>query len=248
MFLAALMTLLGGTPQVSAFTPGEQTAYEVTWLTLTAGTAQLTVGWPSEQFGHTVWPLVCVGQTTSAGAAVYRVKDRFISYWDPTAQQPVGADFFVDEATEHRRERFTYDRAGGQVLVRRQREGEGVKERQFGLPEGTMDLAATGFWLRNVPLQPGLERTVPIFTGNKVFNMLIKVEGRQQLTTQLGELDVWRLTVNGDFTGKLASKGRMTLFFTTDARQLPVRFEAELLLGTVALDITSYAPGRQESP
>src|SRR3990167_2215670 len=77
----------------SVFGPGEQTTYEVSFMGVTAGRAELTVGWTMEQFGREVWPLVCVGETTSL-AAVYPLKDRFITYWDPLERRSVGADFF----------------------------------------------------------------------------------------------------------------------------------------------------------
>lgn len=232
---------------LSAFGPGEQTSYEVSLLGVTAGTAQVTVGWPMEQFGKTVWPLVCVGQTSSVGA-IYPVKDRFISYWNPSEQLPVGADFFVDERDERRRERFTYDRPGLLAKARKQREGQAPYELTYDLPSpDAMDIAAAGFWLRNVPLSVGLEREVPIFTGAKVYRMTIKVEAKERLTTRLGEFEVFRVTVNGDFPGMLATKDRMKVFYTADQRQLPVRAEAGFAMGSIVLEATRYEPGQESA-
>jgi hypothetical protein len=247
MIAAAVLTgLLGqlAAPAGQAFGPGEQTVYEVSWLGITAGRAEVTVGWPVEKFGRTVWPLVCFGRTVSVGA-IYRVRDRFTSYWDPVAQRPVGSDFFVDEQTEHRRERYRYDGEALQVFATKQREGLAPYDASYGIPgPETMDLASAGFSLRNLPLVVGLEREVPVFTGHKVYVMSVRVQAREQLLTRLGALEVFRVTVNGDFTGKLATKGLITLFYTADGRALPVRAEAELVLGTVALDVVSYEPGR----
>jgi hypothetical protein len=78
--------------------------------------------------------------------------------------------------------------------------------------------------------------------------MAVRVEARERLRTGLGELEVFRVTVNGEFGGKLATQGLMTLYFTADERQLPVRGEAELVLGTVRLEAVNYAPGVREVP
>jgi hypothetical protein len=226
----------------SAFGPGEQTTYEVSYLGLVAGTAQLTVGWKMQQFGREVWPLVCVGETGQMGN-IWRIRDRFVSYWDPQVRQSVGADFFVDENKHRRRERYQYDFDLRQAIVTKQREGQQPYELRYDIPPGTMDLAAAGFGLRNVPLEPGAVVEVPIFTGVKLYTMQATVAGREQLETRLGTFDVFRVTVNGDFSGNMATKGLMTVFYTADERRLPVRAEAEFLFGKVRLDAVKYLPG-----
>lgn len=227
----------------SAFGPGEQTMYEVSYLGIVAGQAQLTVGWTMQQFGREVWPLVCVGQSANI-AAVWRINDRFVSYWDPAKREAVGADFFVEENKHRRRERYFYDREAKQAVATKQKEGQAPYEVRYDMEPDTLDLAAAGFGLRNVPLSVGLEHDFPIFTGLKVYKMTARVEGRETLETRLGKLEVYRVTVNGDFNGQLATKGLMTLFYTADDKQLPVRAEADFLLGKVMLEAVKYAPGR----
>lgn len=239
MFAALPLILLS----VGAFGPGEQTSYEVSWLGLTAGVAQVTVAQPRNYEGHTVWPIVCVGKTTSLGA-IYPINDRFISWWDPSEGRPVGADFTVREHHFHQNDRYAYDRDAGQAVVTRHREGKEPYELRFDMPgHDTMDLASAAFSLRSTPLKVGEEHVVPIFTGVRVYRMTAKVVNKEPIDTALGRLDVFRVTVNGDFDGKLSTKGLMTIFYTADERQLPVRGEADFLLGTVLLQVTSSVPG-----
>jgi hypothetical protein len=107
----------------------------------------------------------------------------------------------------------------------------------------TMDLASAAFSLREVPLVVGEEHVVPIFTGVRVYRMTAKVVSKEPLDTALGRLEVYRVTVNGEFEGQLTTKGLMTIFYTADQRQLPVRGEAEFLLGTVVVQVTAAVPG-----
>lgn len=243
---ALTLILIAGAAQAgeppSVFGPGEQTTYEVSYMGITAGRAQLTVGWKMEQFGKEVWPIVCVGETTSV-AAVYPVKDRFITYWDPSTRRTLGADFFVHENKHRARERYVYDFDAGEAIVTRESPGWPKTERRHPIEQGTMDLAAAGFSLRNLPLEEGLVHELPIFTGVKLYKMRATVVGREKLSTALGELEVFRVTVNGDFSGKLTTQGLMTLFYTTDERRLPVRAEAKLLLGQVRIEVVKYEPG-----
>lgn len=230
---------------VSVFGPGEQTTYEVSYLGLTAGRAQLTVGWKMEQFGHEVWPLVCLGETTRATAGLWPIRDRFVSYWDPVEQRTVGSDFFVDENKHKRRERYQYDLTTKQAIVTRYPEGKEPWQYSFdNITEGTRDLAAAGFSLRNTPLVIGAVHEMPIFTGVKLYTMKATVAGREKIDTPLGEVEVFRVTVNGDFNGKMATQGLITLFYTADQKQLPVRAEAQFLFGKVLIDAVKYEQGR----
>lgn len=243
---AALFPLLVLIPAAAlaspVFGPGEQTTYEVSYLGVRAGTAQLTVGWPTEKEGHTVWPLVCAGQTTGV-TSVFPIHDKFVSWWDPREGLSVAADLFADENRKRRVEHFAFDFRAGQATVTRKHEGQPPSARTFSLQEGSLDLAAAAFALRNQPLEPGSTVEVPIFTGHKTFMMKAKVEGRETLETPLGRLPVLRLSVSADFSGKLATQKQITVFYTADDKQLPVHAEAEFLLGKVVLEATHYEPG-----
>lgn len=228
---------------VSVFGPGEQTTYSVTYMGIPTGRAQITVGWTMTQFGREVWPLVCVGETSDL-AAVYRVKNRFISYWDPLERQSYGADFYVQESKHRVKERYQYDLVAGEALVTREAPGWPTTQKRYPIEQGTADLAAAGFKIRNIPLQVGAVHELPIFTGAKQYKMQATVVGKESLRTGLGELEVFRVTVNGDFSGKLTTKGLMTIFYTADEKQLPVRAEAKLLLGNVRIDAVRYEPGK----
>ncbi len=239
--LAGSALAAGEIKVVSVFGPGEQTDYEVRYMGLTAGRAQLTVGWPTEQFGQDVWPLVCIGESTLGD--LYPIKDRFISYWEPVTRRALGADFFMNENKYRRRDRYVYDFEHREAVVTSNKDGD-IWEKKYGIEQGTLDLAAAGFGLRNTPLEVGQVHELPIFTGKKFYKMTATVAGREKLQTDLGELEVFRVTVNGDFSGSLKTRGLMTLFYTADEKQLPVRAEAEFLLGTVRLDAVKYEQGR----
>ncbi len=228
--------------RAQSFGPGEQTTYEVSVLGVPTGVAQITVGWAMEQFGRQVWPLVFYGQTTSVAAA-FPVKDRFVSYWDPKASHSVGADFFVDENKKRRRERYRYDFEALKAHTTRQHEGATASEGEFDIVPETMDLAGTAFSLRTVPLRVGEVHDLPVFTGVKLYQARATVAAKETLATKLGPLEVYRVTVNGEFNGKMATKGLMTVYYTADARQFPVKAEAEFVLGNVVLEATRYEPG-----
>jgi len=152
---------LAVTPKQVPFGPGEQSLYEVSFLGVPAGIAQITVGLRTEQYGAKVLPLVCVGQTTAALSDIFQIKDRFVSYFDPQAMKPVGADYFIDENRSRRREKFRFNQEPLKAHANKKKEGQGAYDVSYDVPEGTMDLAAAAFWLRGQPLIVGEKREVP---------------------------------------------------------------------------------------
>ena len=230
-----------------AFSPGEQATYQVQYLGVTAGTAQMTVGAPMRQWGREVWPMVSLVRTESL-VGVWPVKDKYVSYWDFNAQRVLGSDMHEDQNHKRRRVRVKLSEDGRSAQVIKQREGEEPSERTHELAEGTLDVAGATFALRNRALVVGAEYSYPVFTGSKSFTMKAKVEGRETLNTRLGKQEVYRMRVYTEFSGSLASKRDMTAWVTTDARHLPVRVEAELSLGSIVAEVTTYEQGRALAP
>ncbi len=231
------------TPKQVPFGPGEQSLYEVSFLGVPAGIAQITVGLRTEQYGAKVLPLVCVGQTTAALSDVFQIRDRFVSYFDPQAMKPVGADYFIDENRTRRREKFRFNQEPLKAHANKKKEGQGAYDVSYDVPEGTMDLAAAAFWLRGQPLVVGETREVPIFTGAKWYPMHVVVEGRETLTTKLGEVPVFRVSITTDFQGNAATKGNIVVYYSADERQLPVRVRAEFVVGSAVAELVQYLPG-----
>lgn len=225
-----------------AFGPGEQALYQVSFLGVPTGVAQITVGLRTEQQGKRVLPLVCVGKTTLP-TSLFQINDRFVSYFDPETQRSVGADFFIEEGRDRRREKYRFDDERAKAVANKKREGQGAYDVEYDAPAGVMDLAAAAFHMRGIPLKPGEVHELPIFTGVKTYVMKITVDGQETITTKLGTLAVHKVRVSTDFNGRAATKGDVTMFYTADERQLPVRVQADFVVGSAVADIVQYLPG-----
>ncbi len=225
----------------SAFGPGEQSTFEVRYLGVPTGVAVITVGLKMQHSGKDVWPLVATAQTD---LEIYPVRDRFVSYWDYAAGTNVGSDFVADENKKRRRERFRYDRAQNKIFATKQSGGKEEEAITYDVPPGVVDLCAAAFTVRNRPLKVGDTLKLPIFTGTLTYVMDAKVVGREKLPTPMGERDALKVSFTAEWSGGLATRRALTLWFTDDAIHLPVRFEADLVLGTVVAELKSYFPGK----
>jgi hypothetical protein len=222
------------------FGPGEQATYEVSFLGVPSGIAQITVGLRTDQYGARVLPLVCVGQTTSV-ASIFQIKDRFVSYFDPAEKRSVGVDYFIDENQKRRRERFRFEPQ--KVFANKKKEGQAPYDVEYDVPQGTMDLAAAAFWLRARDIVVGDVHEMPVFTGAKWYPLRATVEAKETLSTKLGQVPAWRVSITTDFQGNAATKGNILVWYSADEKKLPLRVSAEFVVGHATADIVQYLPG-----
>ena len=224
------------------FGPGEQLTYSVKYLGVRAGTAELTVG-NSVVPGKEVWPIVLHAKTDSL-LAIYPIQDKLVTLWDAGDSCWLGHEFYADENHHRRRQKIELDPHTHQASVMKQKEGEPIASSKRALPDGTMDFASVMFALRDRPLTVGAQYDLPVFTGAKLLSLSASVEGRETLDTELGKKAAVRVRVRTGMGGKFASKHDMIVYFSDDVLHIPLRIEADLALGTVAIELTDYAPGR----
>lgn len=244
--IAAALSLLASAAWADdkrdAFTPGEQTTFTVHYLGMKAGMAQVTVGAETNQWGHAVWPIVTEAKTQSM-MSLYTLREHFVTYWESGKDRSIGSDLVAEEGHSRRRQRIVLDHDARTATVIKQKEGERPLETTAAIDPGTADIAAAIFALRNQPLEVGRTFEVPVFTGAKSFTLKATVEGKTTLKTALGMREVFKVRGITDFSGKFASKRDLYCYLTTDPSHLPVKLEAEFILGSIIADVTDYKAG-----
>jgi hypothetical protein len=227
----------------SAFGPGEETTYSIKYLGVTAGTVRIMVGAESNQWGRDVLPIVTQARTESV-VDLFPVRDKFVTYWDPTKERTIGSDFYADENHSRRRQRIRLDHDNRRATVTEQKEGGAERTITRDIVAGTQDIAAACFALRNKPLTVGSAWELPVFTGGKSFNLRASVTGKETLQTALGAREAFRVQIQTGFDGNFESKREVTAWLLADDTRAPVRIDADFALGTVSAELTSYKTGR----
>jgi hypothetical protein len=226
----------------SGFGPGERVTYSLRYLGLTAARLSLEVGQPEQAWGTRTWPLRCDTRTEWL-FRLYPIDDQFTTWWDPLTQRTVAHELHADEGHQRRRQQVIFHHGGGRALVRQQAHGEPEREKELPIAAGSHDIASAAFALRSAPLELGRSFSIPVFTGEKSFTLTATVVERLTLATPLGRREVFQLDVATDFSGKVKARRPTRVYLTTDPAHVPVRIEAELVLGTVEAEIVEYHAG-----
>jgi hypothetical protein len=106
------------------------------------------------------------------------------------------------------------------------------------------DIVSAVYFLRTQQLAPGRELELTISDSGQLYRVPVKVFGeRKPLKTVVGRVPVVRVEVGVFGAGRLIEEdGQMLIWFTSDARRLPVRAKVSAQIGTV--DITLKRVGR----
>lgn len=225
----------------TAFSPGEQVLYRASYLGIPAGNIQVTVG--SEYPDHPgVWPILGLGRS-DIGLFFFPIHDKMVIQWDAERAQTLGLEMWTDENHKRQHLKISFDPAEPKATMVSQWEGQPPVQQEVVVAPGATDVASALYVLRTRALEPGTEFVVPVVTPKKLFPMRVVVERRERLQTPLGPQATVRVRLTTDFTGRLSQKKDLIVYFTDDEAHLPVRIEADLVLGTVIGEAVEYHSG-----
>ena len=106
------------------------------------------------------------------------------------------------------------------------------------LETATHDLLSAVYFLRRQPLAVGKDFELSVSDSGVIYQIPVKVVAREQLKTVLGK--VWTLRVEPEVFGDrrlVPGEGKMIIWFTDDARHLPVRSQIQADIGKIEIKL-----------
>ena len=106
------------------------------------------------------------------------------------------------------------------------------------LETATHDLLSAVYFLRRQPLAVGKDFELSVSDSGVIYQIPVKVVAREQLKTVLGK--VWTLRVEPEVFGDrrlVPGEGKMIIWFTDDARRLPVRSQIQADIGKIEIKL-----------
>ena len=216
------------------FPYGQTLHYEGEWRFWTAGVATLHIERSGGQ-DH----VASTADSTGVVALLYRVQDRFNSYFD---SQSLCSDKLIKHTEEgsHRRDTvisYEYGR-GKAVLEEHNLKNNQQKRVENDIPGCVTDVLSGILYVASLPLQVGATYTFPLNDGGKTVTVQAHVEGKEKIKTPAGTFDTIRVGPEGD-SGILKNRGRVWIWYSDDGRHLPVQMRAKLFWGMLTIYLTS---------
>ncbi len=112
------------------------------------------------------------------------------------------------------------------------------KQKDSPIPGCVTDVLSGIFYVATQPLQIGHDLHFPLADGGKVVAVTIKVEARETVVTPVGTFSTIRVQPTAD-AGVVKNRGSILIWYSDDARHLPVQVRARLFWGTITMRLTS---------
>jgi len=242
-----LMVLLTCTPLLAvsqadvtmahAFQPNEKISYNVYYsvigIYVNAGTATFTTS--GERFQNSdVFHVVGEGSTNPSYDWIYKVRDRYESYFNSTDLQPLKFIRQINEGKYKKYEEVTFDQQANTATTKK-----GV----YKVPENVQDVISVMYYARNInydQYKSGDKIPFNLFLSDKVYNMYIHYIGKETVKTRYGTFKAIKLKPLL-LKGSIFDGGeKMTIWVTDDPNHIPVRVESPIVVGSVKVDLMHY--------
>ncbi|MFL6284390.1 MAG: DUF3108 domain-containing protein [Pyrinomonadaceae bacterium] len=211
---------------------GEHLTYTVSFSNFpVAAHVELSVASRGDLYGREGVELQAHVETVGViSAALYAINNNYVSFVDPATGLPYRARQEIREGARVENVTRDYNTSSGESAI--------PSRQTVGAPAASYDLLSALFRLRALPLAPGATYTTSVQNGEAVYNVELKVTGRENLKTNLGSSSalVTQARVRGN---PEADAYRVSIYFSDDERHVPLLITARHRAGEIRAEVAS---------
>ena len=220
----------------TAFKRGEVLNYRIHYGFIDAATASIEVKNENTLIGgRSTFHIVGIGVTKSSFDWFFKVRDRYETYLDEQALVPW---LFIRRVNE-----------GGYIINQNMvfnqiKHTVNSNGKIFNVIPNIQDMLSSFYYARCFDFsnaKKGDLFDVPSFVDNKLFNLQIKFIKRETIKTDFGKIKCL-VFVPVLQTGRIfKNEEDMKVWITDDDNHIPIRAEAQILVGSIKMDLQSYS-------
>ena len=179
--------------------------------------------------------VVGTGRTTGAFDWFYKVRDRYESYIDNESLLPWRFVRQVDEGGYTINQNVKFNHAKKTATS---------EKKTISTPGHVQDMISAFYFARTLDFSqaaPGDTFSITTYLDDEIFPMVIKYVGKETIKTKAGK---FRCIVFHPMLleGRVFKEQEgMTVWVTDDKNRIPVRAEAEIMIGSVKMDLKNYS-------
>lgn len=228
-FLAIPVFLAG---QESSYQPGEKVDYTINYGVIQGGIARLELRTDTFR-GKEVWHSTFLGKTTGLADAVFRVKDIYESFIEPSSELPV---FSIRNIQEGRYRRYNevifdhYTRSDSAILTSNL---TGVHITQPGIH----DILSCFYYFRNhqLPDHENLKKgdviTIMTWFTDELYPIRLRYLGTDEVKTKMGKIRCLKFNPVTEKGRLFKTEDDVSFWFSADKNFLPVKVRFDIFVG-----------------
>jgi hypothetical protein len=212
---------------------GYNVFYSVAGIYVNAGTANFNIAL-EKMNNKPVYHVIGDGKSNSNYDFIFKVRDKYESYFDTSNLQPLKFVRQVNEGGYKKYENVTFNQQANTAVTT-----SGV----YKVPNCVQDVLSSIYYARNIDFtkyKSGDKIPFTMFLDNEVYNLYIKYMGKEIIKTKYGKFRAIKfkpLLIKGTiFDGG----EKMTVWVSDDANHIPLRIESPISVGSVKVDMMQY--------
>ena len=188
-----------------------------------------------------VYRATAIGRTTGLARLFYRVDDLYETFFPLEKVKPLKSIRDIYEGGYVRKAETLYDDKNKTATVLNKITN---KERVIKLESGYQDIISTFYFLRKhldiSKLKEGDIIFVNIFFASQNYPFKMKYLGIERIKTKFGLIECLKLKPFMEAGRVFRSNEGIDLWVTNDENRIPVKVKANLRVGTIVADLTSF--------
>jgi hypothetical protein len=221
-----------------AFQVGEYLKYRIHYGIINAGIAELQVSETTTRNQRKVYHMIGTGRSVGMAEWFFRTRDRYESFIDTEAMLPWEFIRDVDEGGYVIKRHLKFDHYN-QMAVETLKD----PDQSYPIIQYAQDMLSAFYYARCIKteeLEPGDELPVDMFLDYEDFSFKLKFLGYDVIKTRWGKVRCKKLIPVVQEGRVFSDKEGLTLWVTDDENKIPVRLEAELVVGSIKMDLVEY--------
>ncbi len=224
-------------PKRIPYYPGEEMNYLLHMGFLSLGEATIEFDTDSVDCGSFIH---VDARSTGLAKMIKNIRYDFGSCIDPSTGLPYIATRIVQEGEEHNESEVHYYhdlRPDSSIVYSQQLDSVVVKKNIYDI------LSAFYFFRANYASRKMVrhhEVTLTTFFISEVWDLRIRYDGRETISTIFGETDCLRFMPITEVGPYFRDTDDMTIWVTDDSNKIPVKIHVDLKVGSITADLRSY--------
>ncbi len=223
-------------PEPGFVFPTHQTlTFSVDWRVFTAGTAIFHL----EQDGTTE-KVTATADTIGNVNMIFPVVDKFAAGFDTKTGCSTGFSKNMSEGRRKVSSELSFDYQNGKQSEYSKNLVKGTaKQETASIPACVGDSLSAIFYVASRPLIVGQTVKFPLADSMRTITVTMKVEGKEEIKTPAGTFQTIRVQPTAE-EGVVKNRGNIWIWYTDDARHMPVQIRARLFWGTITFHLQSF--------
>lgn len=225
----------------SAFQPGEWLKFRMHYGLLNASYATLHVK-SKTLHGKPVYHVVGEGKTTGWASIFFKVDDTYESYFDKENGRPYKFIRKIDEGGYTKDVEINFYHKKDKAVLKDKKKD---KKYNFEIQDSVQDLISVFYYLRNnydpKELVKGESVTLKVlFDNDGVSDFKLKYLGDEILNTKFGKVKCHKFRPYVQSGRIFKEQESLTLWVSADDNRIPIRIQADLVVGAIKADLEAY--------